>query len=56
MFTIRMKKRRKQIYYIHYKNIKMNNGNQKHPKKDKSKVTYYMTCYGINLYQSFRKQ
>ena len=39
MFTISMKKLRKQRYYVHHKNNKMNNGNEKHPKKDKSKVT-----------------
>ena len=39
MFTIGMKKLRRQRYYIHYKNNKINNGNEKHPKKDKIKVT-----------------
>ena len=39
MFTISMKKLRKQGYYLHHKNNKMNNGNEKHSKKDKSKVT-----------------
>ena len=32
MFTISMKKLWKQSYYIHHKNNKMNNGNEKHPK------------------------
>ena len=39
MFTISMKKLRKQIYYIHHQNIKMNNDNKKHSKKVKSKVS-----------------
>ena len=39
MFTISMKKLWKQRYYLHHKNNKMNNGNEKHSKKDKSKVT-----------------
>ena len=39
MFTINMNKLRKQRYYIHHKNSKMNNGNEKHSKEDKSKVT-----------------
>ena len=38
MSTISMKKLQKQRYYMYHKNIKMNNGNEKHPKKDKSKV------------------
>ena len=40
MFAISMKKLRKQRSYIHHKNIKMNNGNEKHPKKIKVKLRY----------------
>ena len=40
MFTISIKKLWKRRYYIHHKNNKKNNGNEKHPKKDESKVTY----------------
>ena len=39
MFTINIKKLRKQRYYIHHKSNKTNNGNEKHSKKDKSKNT-----------------
>ena len=35
MFTISMKKIWKERYYIHHKNIKMNNSNEKHQKKEK---------------------
>ena len=49
-----MEKLRKQSYYINHENIKTNNGNEKHPKKDKG--SYNMICYGMNFYRSFRKQ
>ena len=39
MFIISLKKLRKQRYYIYHKNIKMDNDNEKHPKRDKSNVT-----------------
>ena len=39
MFPISMKKLQKQRYYIRHKNNKISNGNEKHPKKDKLKVT-----------------
>ena len=39
MFTISMKKLQKQKYYINHKNNKINNGNEKQPKKDKITVT-----------------
>ena len=44
---ISMKKLRKKRYYIYHKNIKINNGNEKHPKKDKSKVTTWLAMEQI---------
>ena len=43
MFTINIKKLRKQRYYIRHKSNKTNNGNEKHSKKDKSKNTVYFS-------------
>ena len=40
MFTINIKKLRKQRYYIHHKSNKTNNGNEKHSKKIKVKILH----------------
>ena len=39
MKTCLQKKLQKQKYYINHKNNKINNGNEKQPKKDKITVT-----------------
>ena len=62
MFTVSMKKVRKQRFYIHHKNTKMNNANekqqqQKKKRKEKIKVELLSRAfYRINLHKRYRKQ